>query len=372
MPKLFSRRFRTGLCSGLVLFALGLRLLLTPGAAAWTQGQLRQLAASALPDALCLFLERGVRLDAEAETFAFSGPAAAPSGSAETSSSDGAEAAPSATDGADTETAAAPSLPASNPASASDAPQDGPAFRAEEADAIEVRGSCDYRIDKQALLLAPLRWRVQGGAPTVLILHTHTCEAYTPTDDAPYEASADYRTLDERQNMLAVGDALTEALTARGVSVLHDRSVYDYPNYNDSYANAKQALEKTLREQPSIVMVLDLHRDAAEPPVREAVTLDGEDCARLMLVVGTDQGGLYHPYWQENLSCALKLQALLERQSPGLCRPLNLREERFNGQCSTGAMIVEVGSTGNTMAEALRAMPRLADAVAALLEAQSG
>lgn len=240
-----------------------------------------------------------------------------------------------------------------------------PTFTAEEADAIEIRGNCDYAVDKTALLLSPLHFAADD-RKQVLIVHTHTTEAYSPQD---YPATGAFHTLDETQNILAVGDALTEALEALGVGVIHDRSCHDYPDYNSSYANAKQTIEAQLAENPSIVLVIDLHRDALDKPVREATELGGEACARLMLVVGTDEGGLYHPFWQENLACALKLQALLNRHAPTLCRPLNLRRERFNGQSSPGAILVEVGSTGNTLEEALRSMPYLAEAIAELLGA---
>ena len=239
-------------------------------------------------------------------------------------------------------------------------------FTAEEADAVALGGNCSYAADKQALLVSPLPFSVTG-SPQVLIVHTHSSEAYTPTEDCSYEPSASYRTLDPARSVIAVGDALEQELTSRGIGVLHDRSCHDYPDYNGSYADAKRSIEAILAQNPSIVLVLDLHRDALEEPVREAVTVGGADCAKLMLVVGTDEGGLYHPFWQDNLSVALKLQVLLERQSPGLCRTMQLRRERFNGQTSPGAFIVEVGSTGNTLEEAVNSMPCLADAIVELL-----
>ena len=255
----------------------------------------------------------------------------------------------------------APAAPAETEAAAEIAP-----FTAEEADAVALGGNCSYAVDKQALLLSPLPFSATG-SPQVLIVHTHSSEAYTPTEAYSYEPSAAFRTLDPARSVIAVGDALEAELTARGIGVLHDRSCHDYPDYNGSYADAKRSIEALLAQNPSIVLVLDLHRDALEEPVREVVTVGGADCARLMLVVGTDEGGLYHPFWQDNLSVALKLQVLLERHTPGLCRAMQLRRERFNGQTSPGAFIVEVGSTGNTLEEAVASMPYLADAIAELL-----
>ena len=118
--------------------------------------------------------------------------------------------------------------------------------------------------------------------------------------------------------------------------------------------------------------MLDLHRDALENTDgtllrNTAVLADGRTAAKLMLVVGTDQGGGANPRWKDNLSLALKLQCLLERENPGLCRNIDLRTERFNQHLADSALLVEVGATGNTLPEALISARLLADAVADLL-----
>ena len=92
---------------------------------------------------------------------------------------------------------------------------------------------------------------------------------------------------------------------------------------------------------------------------------DGARCAQLMLVVGSDEGGLTHPDWKENLANALKLQALLNRIAPGLCRDIDLRTERFNQHETPGSLLVEFGCTGNNLAEALRSADYLAQALCA-------
>ena len=82
-----------------------------------------------------------------------------------------------------------------------------------------------------------------------------------------------------------------------------------------------------------------------------------------MMVVGTDDSGNYHPNWQENLSLALKLTAQLEQTNPGICRPIDLRAERFNMDLTAGSLLVEVGAAGNTHQEALIAANALAQSV---------
>ena len=122
-------------------------------------------------------------------------------------------------------------------------------------------------------------------------------------------------------------------------------------------------------------MVLDVHRDAAADADGEQVgftaQVDGERCAQVMLVVGTDEGGLTHPDWEENLANALKLQAVLNRRCPGLCRNLDLRTERFNQHETPGSLLAEFGSTGNTLREAIRAGRHFAEGLAELIDGLS-
>lgn len=246
-----------------------------------------------------------------------------------------------------------------------------PTFTSEEAGQLRLDNETDYDPDIAGLLTEALSWDLTGGPPSVLILHTHGSESYTPSPGETYLESGDYRTLDEGYNMISVGDLVAARLEAAGIGVIHDRALHDYPSYNGSYLNARESMEAILGDNPGIRLVLDLHRDAAatdDGQMDTSATVNGRESAQLMLVVGTDAGGLYHPDWQENLSLALKLQAQLERKHPGLCRPINLCAERFNGDESPGALLVEVGAAGNTRAEALLAAEALADGIIGLAQ----
>ena len=250
-----------------------------------------------------------------------------------------------------------------------------PVFSAEEADAITIAGACSYRPDKQALLTRPSALSISQDGPAVLIVHTHSSEAYTMEAGFEYPESDALRTLDERYSVVRVGDEIADILTEAGISVLHDTQPNDYPTYNGAYERMRQTIEEYLAEYPSIRMVLDVHRDAAEDadgnPVALTAEIDGEACAELMLVVGTDEGGLTHPDWEENLANALKLQAVLNRRCPGLCRNLDLRTERFNQHETPGSLLAEFGSTGNTLREAIRAGRHFAEGLAELIEGLS-
>lgn len=243
-------------------------------------------------------------------------------------------------------------------------------FTAADMDFVQVQyaADCPLRPALESLLTAPFPL---PEAPVVLILHTHTSESYTRQRGEHYEETADYRTLNEAYNMLAVGDLLAEFLTEAGIRVIHDRTIHDHPSYTAAYSNARESVRQLLRQYGDVDLVLDLHRDAAENPdgsqYGPTVSWQGETMARLMLVVGTNASGNYHPAWKDNLATALKLQVLLEKAVPGITRPVILRAQRFNHDLSAGAMIVEVGAAGNSRQEALNAIPVLAEAVIALL-----
>lgn len=243
-----------------------------------------------------------------------------------------------------------------------------PCFGAEDASLVNMTDSCGLKPDVQTLLETPLTWDLTGQAPTVLILHTHTTESYTKAGEI-YEESAAFRTLDEGYNMLSIGDKVAEVLSDSGIAVIHDRELHDYPSYNGSYNDARQSIEFYLERYPTIRLVLDLHRDASgdlDNQLRTVATVNGQESAQLMLVVGTNASGLIHPNWQENLSLALKLHTQLERLAPGITRPINLRAQRFNQDMSPGALLVEVGAAGNTHGEALLAAETLAEAIVIL------
>ncbi len=249
-----------------------------------------------------------------------------------------------------------------------------PVFAEEDLQHVSVSYGCDYRPELQELLQSPLQWDLTGEAPAVLIVHTHATESYEKDGEA-YEEDAPYRTLDDRYNMVSIGDEVARRLEEGGISVLHDRSYHDYPSYNGSYGSARVSIEAYLQEYPSIAVVLDIHRDASDgSDGSQLVTegwVDGQSAAQLMMVVGTDASGNYHPNWKDNLSLALKLSALLEREHPGLTRPVNLRAERFNMDMTPGSLIVEVGGAGNTHKQAMLAAAALADAVLALSKGSS-
>ena len=248
---------------------------------------------------------------------------------------------------------------------------DKPVFTEGDAALAEILTSCSYNPKVGPLLTQALNWDLTGDAPTILIIHTHGTEAYTETPDTQYEEfGGEFRTLDDRYNLISIGDELTRLLEAGGLSVIHDRTPHDENDYLDAYDNSRVAVQDWLKQYPSIKMVLDLHRDAAEyadgTQWATSATVNGEEASQLMFVVGTDARGLTHPNWKTNLSIAAKLNVLMERSFDGVTRNINLRGQRFNHDLAVGALIVEVGAAGNTHAQSIRAMTPLAEAILAL------
>lgn len=241
-----------------------------------------------------------------------------------------------------------------------------PVFGESQQNLVQVNAA--WSVDTLALLQQPLEWDLIGEEPTVLILHSHATESYEK--EGAYEETSPYRTLDTNYNMVSIGDRVAERLEEEGIRVIHDRTLHDYPSYNDAYVNARQTIEDTLAKYPSICLVLDLHRDAAEDETGNqkvsTVTVDGSDCANVMMVMGSDKGNLPYPNWERNLSLAVKLQAQLEENYPGLCRPIHVVTSRYNQDLSTGALLIEVGTAGNTHAQALRAAQYLAEGIVSL------
>lgn len=239
-------------------------------------------------------------------------------------------------------------------------PPEAITFTAEEAAAIEMKYTGEFRPDLAELLTAPVSLDFSGEEPRILIIHTHATEAYAMEPGWEYEASALARTLDPQYNMIRVGDELEAMLTKAGIPVLHDRTLNDYPSYNSSYTRTLEVIEGYLAQYPSIQMVIDVHRDAFEDgegnQLGTAVTIDGTETARIMLVMGSDEGVLSHPGWENNLSWALKLQVLMERDYPGLARPVKLMVNRYNEHATPGSMLVEVGAAGDTLEDAMTAI----------------
>ncbi len=239
-------------------------------------------------------------------------------------------------------------------------------FQPEDAEILEFSNYADVTVLAQDWLLAPLSWNLQGSdGPTVLIYHSHATESYENTEN--YDATVPYRTLQTQYNMISIGERLAQKLEAAGIQVIHDKTLHDYPSYTEAYYRSEDTVERYLKTYPTIRLVLDIHRDAYEDSqgnqMSATVTVDGLESSRLMLVVGTNEGSASHPNWQENAALAVKLQAVLSQLHPQLCRAVCLRSSTFNQYLSPGALLIEVGTAGDTRQQALYGAELLAEGI---------
>ena len=240
----------------------------------------------------------------------------------------------------------------------------------EGAEGVYFQNVAGIGVDYAAALGREVALPAAAEGPQVLILHTHTSEAYAEQIHW-YDPAASAYDRDNSQNIVAVGDTLAAALERRGIGVVHETTHCDDPSFNQAYNKSRTVAEAALAEHPSIRVVIDLHRDsmitAEGLKYRPVLTVDGVETAQMMLVVGSPKNGLAHPDWLDNLALAGRLYQLLEQETPGLMRPIHISANRYNQHLSPAAFLVEVGTCANTMAEADAAVELLAEGVAALL-----
>lgn len=194
----------------------------------------------------------------------------------------------------------------------------------------------------------------------ILIFHTHSCESYTPSEKYQYSQTGNYRTTDKNYSVIRVGNELESYLKQYNINVIHDTSYHDYPSYTGSYTRSLQTVENILKTNQSDI-IIDLHRDAvgSRPDYAPTVKIGEDYAAQIMFVIGTNEGGLWHPNWQQNLKFAVKVQQKAEEMYPGLFKPIMLTKSRYNQHTGKYANIMEIGSTGNTLDQCLNSMKYL-------------
>ena len=238
------------------------------------------------------------------------------------------------------------------------------------SDGITMQNTSGLELDIARMLSEPLEIKLADEGPQVLIIHTHASEAYTPIPGEEYVESDPYRTQDKSKSIIHVGDVLSEELSERGISVVHDRGTYDYPSYAGAYNRTLEAIRGYLEKYPSISLVIDLHRDARAADggdqYKTIAEIGESRCSQIMLVVGTN-AALEHPKWEQNMKLALRVQHEMNASYPTLARPVGASQYRYNQHMTTGSLIVEVGAAGNTLSESVEAIRYFADAYAGVI-----
>lgn len=214
------------------------------------------------------------------------------------------------------------------------------------------------------LLYQDLQVEKEGEGPQILIYHTHASEAFA--DSVEGDAST---------TIVGAGERLAELLEEKyGFRVLHHTGVYDEVR-EDAYANALPKIEEILKENPSIEVVIDLHRDAVSGDRKLVMELKGRPTARFMFFNGLSYGRksgeiayLENPYIQDNLAFSFQAQVAANEYYPGIARKIYLKAYRYNMHLKKKSMLIELGAQNNTVEEIMNACEPLAHILSIVLD----
>lgn len=223
----------------------------------------------------------------------------------------------------------------------------------------------DELFDAKVLLEKDMTIKTAKDEPQILIYHTHSQEAFVDSRKGVLEDS-----------VVGIGDLLTKILEEEyGYNVIHDRGVYDLVNgkmdRNKAYNYAREAVLKILDENPSIDVVIDIHRDALD---KRSTYINGQETAQIMLFNGLsrDKNGtierLDNPYLQDNLAFSLQLQLKSLEMYPGLFYRNYLQYLRYNLDVRPKSLLIELGTEYNTLKSAKNAMRPFAEILDAVLQ----
>ncbi len=224
---------------------------------------------------------------------------------------------------------------------------------------IAVRNTTETKkLDIEKVLSQPLDLNITDASqPTVLIFHTHTSEGYELIDRPWYAQGYTDRSNNEAINVVRVGTEIAEYLTAAGIGVIHDKTIYD-DTYSGSYGKSRAGVEKNLEKYPSIQIVLDIHRDAIQlnngNKLKPVTEINGKKAAQVMIITGAEEGDVTDfPDWEFNLRFALELQKTCQTLFPTLMRPVLFAQRKYNMDMAHCNLLLEMGSAANTLEEAV-------------------
>lgn len=218
----------------------------------------------------------------------------------------------------------------------------------------------DGELNGKILLNMDLRLK-KSKDPQILIYHTHGSETYRGS-----------RKGKKSDTVIGVGDVLTQKLEQKKISVIHDRNIYDVKNGKEerskAYNYAAEAIERNLRNYPSIRVVIDLHRDGVNEKTKLVTTQKGRKMAQIMFFNGMSRTAangnikyLKNPNKQMNLAFSLQLQAEAMKKYPGFTRKIYMKGYRYNLHYRGRSLLVEVGAQNNTLSQAKASMSLLAE-----------
>ncbi len=218
------------------------------------------------------------------------------------------------------------------------------------------------QLNAPALLEMDMRMQGSNEQPQILIYHSHSQEGFI--DSVPGAPST---------TIVGVGDYLTALLQdTYGYNVIHVTDTFDIVDgkldRDKAYTYAQERISQILEENPSVEVVIDLHRDGVAENKRLVTNIDGKETAKIMFFNGlsrTKKNGeisyLPNPYIQENLAFSLQMMLEAKKYYPDIARTIYLRGYRYNLHLRPKALLVECGAQTNTVQEEMNAMEPLAD-----------
>ena len=203
--------------------------------------------------------------------------------------------------------------------------------------------------------------------PQILIYHTHSQEDFA--DSIPGDTST---------TILGAGEKLAQLLRDEyGFHVIHHTGVYDVESRDYAYSAAGPAIEQILKENPSIEVVIDLHRDGVADSTRLVSDVGGRPTAQFMFFNGLSYlkskgpvDYLENPYIEENLAFSFQMKLAADEYYPGFARHTYLKGLRYNMHYCPKSLLIEVGAQTNTVEEIMNAIDPLAHILAMVLKGE--
>lgn len=223
------------------------------------------------------------------------------------------------------------------------------------------------QLNIENLLKKDMKLQTQNNLPQILIYHTHSQEAFA--DSVPG---------DESTTVVGVGEHLADILREKyGYQVIHDTGHYDVESRDYAYTQAAPAIEKILAENPSIEVVIDLHRDGVSGDKKLVTNLNGRPTAQFMFFNGLSRtkargeiSYLPNPHRDDNLSFAFQMQLKCNEYYPGTTRKIYLKGYRYNMHYRPKSLLIELGAQTNTVEEIKNACEPIAHALHMVLSGE--
>ena len=223
------------------------------------------------------------------------------------------------------------------------------------------------KLDVGQFLTFDATMKQDNSLPQILIYHTHSQEGFVDSVAG-----------DPSTTIVGVGEKLAGILREEyGFNVIHDTGIYDLPNRDYAYSVSAPAIEKILAENPSIEVVIDLHRDGVSGTTHLVQEVGGRQTAQFMFFNGIsylnvtgDIDYLKNPYIKENLAFSFQMKLAADRYYPGFARNIYLKGLRYNMHYRPKSLLIEVGAQTNTVQEAMNAAEPLAQILAMVLKGE--